>query len=102
MKTDELLWCLALSIERFAKAWEATENRKLDILQKQVELAGSPIPKKPDEPMPTDVWAHCHNYKNAEGDIDEWAVTDALSHAREMYDELGDWDKVRERLSLRM
>ena len=83
---------LAKAIELAANTWAAVENRRLDILQQQLDMQKKPIPDKPSVPMPHDVWVFCNN------DSEKWAREDAARFARELYDELGDWDKVRERI----
>lgn len=83
---------LARAIELAARTWAEVENRKLDLVQQQLDMDKKPIPDKPDVPIPHDVWMFCNK------DSEKWAREDAMRLARESYDELGNWDQVRERL----
>lgn len=85
---------LAKAIQEFATVWATIENRKLDLLQQQLEVQKNPT--KPREAMPHGIWLHCQSYS------DQWAREDALQLVHEMYDELGDWEKVGERLSTKV
>ena len=87
---------LAKAIQDFASAWAQVEQRKLDLLEKQLEAQKNPIPAKPSVSVPHDIWMICQS------ESEQWAREEAMQQAHEMYDELGDWDKVRERLSIKV
>lgn len=83
---------LAKAIELAVQTWARIEDRKLDLLQQQLDITKKPIPDSPDVPMPHDVWMFCNK------DSEKWAREDAMKLAKETYNELGNWDSVRERL----
>jgi len=87
---------LAKAIQDFAKAWADIESRKLDLLQQELEITKNPNPSKPRDVIPHYVWMLCNS------ESEQWAREDAMKQAHEMYDELGDWEKVAERLSLKV
>lgn len=86
---------LAKAIQDAAAIWAQVENRKLNLLEQQLEVKKTQ--PKAREAMPHDIWALCNNFS------DEWAREDALKQAHEWYDEFdGNWDRVRERLSIKV
>ncbi len=86
---------LAKAIESFASVWAQVEQRKLDLLQQQLDITKNPNPAKPRDAMPHGIWMLCNR------ESEQWAREDAMTQAHEMYDELNDWEKVAERLSLK-